>query len=192
MNNRYNFFAKARVDTFCRKDDYYPVLNNILFDGGKAVATNGCVLIVADVSEISNLKQCDIDKLNGHQINSKMYREILKYDNIKVTDEGIECVKHENTQDEIRVVYKFKSKQDQSKFVNYKNIIESESKNALSSKEFKTSFSCESIKKVIGVFGASYMDLKFTSNSNGVIIKFDGMNDTYILIKQKESECNFD
>ena len=152
MNNRYNFFAKARLDLCCSEDEDRPVLGNILFEDGKAIVTNGRVLIVTDIAEISNLEQGDIDKLNGHLVNAKMYREILRYGNIKVVDDGIECVKYIGTLNEMTVLYKFRNKDDQGVFPNYKSIYKQKPMNKLSSKEFKTSFLCESLNIILGIF----------------------------------------
>ena len=64
--------------------------------------------------------------------------------------------------------------------------------NKLSSKEFKTSFLCESLNIILGIFNANNIDFKFSSESNSVIFMFDGLPNTYGMIIQSESECNFD
>lgn len=191
MNNRYNFFAKARLDLCCSNDDFRPVLGNILFEDGKAIVTNGRVLIVTDISEISNLQKDDIDKLNGHLVNSKMYREILRYGNINITDDGIECVKYIGTLNEMHVLYKFGNKEDKGIFPKYKNIYKQKPLNKLSKNEFKTSFLCESINIILSIFNANHVDFKFSSESNSVMFMFDGLPNTYGMIMQSESECDF-
>ena len=53
--NIYNFNKNAKMNLLCPKDELRPVLNCIYFDEGNAIATNGHVILVSPVKEISNL-----------------------------------------------------------------------------------------------------------------------------------------
>ena len=87
--NIYNFNKNAKMNLLCPKDELRPVLNCIYFDEGNAIATNGHVILVSPVKEISNLSDEDIEKLNGKLIDGNDYKDLLKFDVIRVETDGI-------------------------------------------------------------------------------------------------------
>ena len=91
---RYNFNEKAKLYKVCANDHYRPTLNNVFFDSGKAIASNGHTMIVAPINQISNLEDDMIEKLNGKMINGRSYKKLLEYDFISdIDNEGITCTK---------------------------------------------------------------------------------------------------
>ena len=86
---RYNFNKYAKMNLLCPKDGLRPVLACIYFDEGNAIASDGYVMLVTPVSEISNLSDEDIEKLNGKLIDCNDYKDLLKFDVIKVESDGI-------------------------------------------------------------------------------------------------------
>ena len=86
---RYNFNKYAKMNLLCLKDELRSVLACIYFDEGNAIASDGHVMLVTPVSEISNLSDEDIEKLNGKLIDCNDYKDLLKFDVIKVEPDGI-------------------------------------------------------------------------------------------------------
>ena len=86
---RYNFNKYAKMNLLCLKDELRSVLACIYFDEGNAIASDGHVMLVTPVSEISNLSDEDIEKLNGKLIDCNDYKDLLKFDVIKVESDGI-------------------------------------------------------------------------------------------------------
>ena len=89
MKSRYNFNKYAKMNLLCPKDGLRPVLACIYFDEGNAIASDGHAMLVSPVREISNLSDEDIEKLNGKLIDSNSYKDLLKFDVIRVETDGI-------------------------------------------------------------------------------------------------------
>ena len=86
---RYNFNKNAKLNLLCPKDELRPLLACIYFDEGNAIASDGYVILVSPVREISNLSDEDIEKLNGKLIDCNDYKDLLKFEVIKVEPDGI-------------------------------------------------------------------------------------------------------
>ena len=183
MNYRYNFYKKAKIHLCCEYNDLRPVFGFIKFEDGKAIATNDLLILIADIKEISNLEDDDINKLNGHLISSFMYNEILRYDEIKVTDKGIECVGNKSRYDEIHAFYKFDKSESSYNFPNYKEAILKSTTHNLPKDEFYVAIKKSTFDKALDAVGASYIDLKFTSSNGAIHFKFCDMPNTEGVIK---------
>ncbi len=90
---RINFNKNVRMDLACAKDELRPALGCIYFKDGYAYASDAHILIKNDISEISTLDQEGIEKLDGKLLNADSYKNLLKYDKISISDDGIECTK---------------------------------------------------------------------------------------------------
>lgn len=86
---RYNFNKNAKLNLLCPNDELRPVLNCIYFNECNAISTDGHALLVVPVKEISTLSDEDIDKLNGKLIDGSDYKDLLKFDTIRVETDGI-------------------------------------------------------------------------------------------------------
>ena len=86
---RYNFNKNAKLNLLCPKDGLSPLLACIYFNECNAIATDGYAMLVSPVREISNLSDEDIEKLNGKLIDCNDYKDLLKFDVIKVEPDGI-------------------------------------------------------------------------------------------------------
>ena len=86
---RYNFNKNIKIHTICSSDDIRENIQCIYFHEGNAFATDGHIMITADMKEISNLKDEDIEKLNGKMIHSTHFKEIVKHWIISIEDDGI-------------------------------------------------------------------------------------------------------
>jgi len=75
----------------CSNDDFQYALQHIYFHEGKAIATEGHVLIIVPISEISTFPEEQIKLLEGKFLHFSQYKEILKYDFAEITDQGIVC-----------------------------------------------------------------------------------------------------
>ena len=89
MKSRYNFNKYAKMNLLCSKNELRPVLAYIYFNECNAIASDGYAILVSPVREISNLSDEDIEKLNGKLIDSNSYKDLLKFDVIRVETDGI-------------------------------------------------------------------------------------------------------
>jgi len=90
---RINFNKSVKMHEACEKGKTRPVLGFIFFKDGYAYASDASVLVKNNLQECSSLAKGQIEELNGKLLSAKSYAEILKYDTITVSDEGIEAVK---------------------------------------------------------------------------------------------------
>lgn len=103
---RYNFNKSAKLYKAASDDFLRPLINDIYFKDGNAIATDNHVIIKAPIKEISNLRENDIKKMEGKFLNRENYKKMLSYRVIKkITSKGIVC---ENTYDS--VVFPFTKK----------------------------------------------------------------------------------
>jgi len=120
---RYNFNKGINLYKCCSYDDLRPVMNCILFQDNNAIASDGRIIVVAPLSEISNLVKEDMEKLNGKLIYRDAFKEILRYDRIKEIDnEGI-ILSRESNEFSIKVLF---NHSDISKYPDYKKAMEIE------------------------------------------------------------------
>jgi hypothetical protein len=119
--NKYNFISRAsHLCNLCADDELRPVLNTIFFDEGNAVVTDGHVLFVVPIVEISNLEGADIAKLEGKLINKAAFKELLKFDKIiAVENDGI-CVEKTNFTTSYKVKIHFA---DDGVYPKYKSVM---------------------------------------------------------------------
>lgn len=76
----------------CSKDVLRPAaMQCIFFNNGFAYATDAYILVRNRISEISGLNEAEIEALNGKFLHADFYKDMLKYDNIVITEDGIEC-----------------------------------------------------------------------------------------------------
>lgn len=95
---RYNFYKSCQMNLACSYDnEFRPSLCWVYFKNGFAYASNGYILVKNRISECSNLNQEDIDALDGKLLHRDSYKDILKYDTISISENGIECKKCGNT-----------------------------------------------------------------------------------------------
>lgn len=90
---RKKFNKEIKMHLACGNDNLHKELEYIYFKYGYAYASNGHVLIKNKISEIASLRDEEIELLNGKSIHSSSYKEMLKYDAITITENGIECEK---------------------------------------------------------------------------------------------------
>lgn len=88
-----NFNKKLRIDYACGSDKLRPAMQLIHFENGYAYATNAHIAVKNKLSECSDLRDDQIEKLNGKNLHKDTFREILKYDNIEIDSKGIEVYK---------------------------------------------------------------------------------------------------
>lgn len=94
---RFNFDKSCQMHLACSYDeDFRPSQCCVYFKDGFAYATDSHILVKNRISECSNLDQETIDALDGKLLHRNFYKEILKYDTISVSEEGIECKKGSN------------------------------------------------------------------------------------------------
>lgn len=89
-----NFNKKVQMHLACIKgDDFRKELECIYFNNGFAYATDTHILVRNHISEISGLNEAEIEALNGKFLHADFYKDMLKYDNIMIAEDGIECTK---------------------------------------------------------------------------------------------------
>lgn len=92
--SRRNFDKKVKMHLACApKDGVRKEMACIYFKDGFAYATDGCILVKNRISEISTFSEEEIAALDGKMLPAEHYKDILKYDECLISDEGIEAVK---------------------------------------------------------------------------------------------------
>lgn len=91
---RNNFDKKVQMHLAC--SGYSPTRPEkccIYFRNGFAYASDGYILAKNRISEISGLEDHEITALDGKFLHADFYKDMLKYDNIMIAEDGIECSK---------------------------------------------------------------------------------------------------
>ena len=86
---RINFNGNARLYNICAVDTLREAINHIYFDKGNAVCSDGHIMAVFKISEISNLSEEQIKLLEGKFIHHNAFREMLKYNEIVIESDFI-------------------------------------------------------------------------------------------------------
>lgn len=92
---RVNFNKGLRMDLACATDELRPAMNCIHFENGYAYASDGHILVKNFLSECTSIPEEQIEKLNGKNIHRDAYKQIIKYDEIIISEDGIEANKGE-------------------------------------------------------------------------------------------------
>ena len=94
---RVNFNKQLHMHLACANDDLRVVMEYIYFQDGFSYASDAHVLVKNDLSICSSIPIEQIEILNGKLLHKDAYKEILKYDVIDISEEGIQCKKGNNT-----------------------------------------------------------------------------------------------
>lgn len=91
---RKNFDKNVKMHLACaKKESQRPIMACIYFKNGFAYATDGIVLVKNRLSEMSSFDEDEIQSLDGKFLPADFYKDMLKYDECLISDEGIECHK---------------------------------------------------------------------------------------------------
>lgn len=88
-----NFDKKVQMHLACSKNELRKEMQCVYFKDGFAYASDGIILVKNRISEISGLEECEAEALNGKFLHADLYKDMLKYDNIMIAEDGIECSK---------------------------------------------------------------------------------------------------
>ena len=89
-----NFNKKVQMHLACSGySPTRPEMCCIYFRNGFAYASDGHILAKNRISEISGLEDHEITALDGKFLHANFYKDMLKYDNIMIAEDGIECSK---------------------------------------------------------------------------------------------------
>lgn len=89
-----NFNKKVQMHLACsKKNELRREMECVYFKNGFAYASNGIILVKNRISEISGLEECEIAALDGKFLYADFYKDMLKYDNIMIAEDGVECDK---------------------------------------------------------------------------------------------------
>ncbi|GAE83370.1 hypothetical protein [Bacteroides reticulotermitis] len=88
---RHNFNKGIALHLVCSTDQLRVVMQCIYFKDGYAYASNGHVLIKANMSEISSFSDAEISNLDGKFLHGDSFKEIVKCDVAKISDDGFIC-----------------------------------------------------------------------------------------------------
>lgn len=117
--NRINFEASYKLHLCCdKKSKNYS--KYIYFDGDLAVATDGHVLIIIPINEICNLSEDQKELLSGKYLDCISYENILKFNQIEITEKGIVAKKATKTGGVSTEEFTFA---DDVRYPNYKAIL---------------------------------------------------------------------
>lgn len=114
-----NFYKKVQMHLACTYDDMRPQMKCVYFKSGFAYATDGVILVKNRLDEMSSFEQADIDALDGKFLPAQFYKDILKYDDCLISDEGIECHKGDD-----KAFFYFMNFEDDVKYPNVDKVLE--------------------------------------------------------------------
>lgn len=94
---RKNFDKGVRMDLACAdKDNLSSVMSCVYFKDGFAYATDSVILVKNRISEFSTFAAAEIEALDGKYLPADFYKDILRYDECLISEEGIECHKDDD------------------------------------------------------------------------------------------------
>ena len=190
IDNTYNFKKRAKLHLCCPDDCFQPAMNNIYFDEGHAIATDGHILICADLHVISNLNDGDIEKLNGKLLNGASYKELLKYPTIHITDTAIEATKAIGVYGSMDVSFKFT---EDTTYPNYKSVLDNigvpEKEDEQVPKIFNTGINIKSLKRLADAVSSDFVDLRYTSRHGAIEVIFSPIYDIRAIIMPRIPQC---
>lgn len=188
--NTYNFWKGAKLHLCCSNDDFRPAMNNIYFDEGHAIATDGHILICADIHDISDLNDEDIERLNGKLLNSASYKELLKYPTIRITDTAIEATKALGVYGSMNVSFRFT---EDTTYPNYKSVLDDigvpEKEEEQVPKTFNTGLNIKSLKRLADAVSSDFVDLRYTSRHGAIEAIFSPIYDVRAIIMPRIPQC---
>ena len=94
---KYNFNKLNELHLVASISNLRPCLKCIYFDDFSAIVSDGYAILKMPVNRISNLKIEDIHKLNGRLIKAEDYKQIVKFETISISDDGITATKGEKS-----------------------------------------------------------------------------------------------
>lgn len=86
---RINFNKNAKLHEICAIDKLRESMEYVYFDEGNAVCSDGHIMAVFKIAEISTIGQEQIELLEGKFIHRTAFKEMLKYDEIFIESEFI-------------------------------------------------------------------------------------------------------
>ena len=86
---RINFNKNAKLHEICAIDELRESVEYVYFDEGNAVCSDGYIMAIFKISEISTIGEEQIKLLEGKFIHRTAFKEMLKYDEILVESEFI-------------------------------------------------------------------------------------------------------
>lgn len=89
--NKNNFKKSVKMHLACKPDPLRPAYGYIQFKDGFAYASDGHIAVKNRIEEISGLNPAEIEALDGKFLQSEFYRDMLKYEEILIAEDGIEC-----------------------------------------------------------------------------------------------------
>lgn len=152
---------KAKLNLACGKDEQRPILNHIYFSEGKAIATDGHILIAQDLDLNEFEDNISLDMFEGKYLHSEVFKEVFKYNILGVDEEGLLCIKE-------NISCKFLWSKPFDKFPNWKNVIPE--KRASLPNLFLHPFKLAALEKVM-IDSDKGMKLTFSGETSGIIVE---------------------
>lgn len=90
---RKNFNKNAQMHLACEKNELRPAFACVHFKDGFAYASNSLILVRNPVSEISTFDKQEAAALDGKSLHMDFYKDMLKYDEVLISEDGVECHK---------------------------------------------------------------------------------------------------
>ena len=120
MKNRKsnNFISPLHLACDQDKDTLRPVFSHVHFSNNNAYATNGNMIIRQPLNYSSVI---NYENLNGKMIHKDVFKDILKYDIVKATPEGLEC-----SNDKLSVFIKYSTLEASYQVPNFEEYLNNE------------------------------------------------------------------
>jgi len=111
---------RKKLSIACSNNDLRPVLQCIYFDEGFAVATDAHIIVKQSLRE-HGFNEVEIEIMNGKFLHKDAFNEVFRYDNVKVSEEGFNCIDKKNN---VSALIRFSH--IEGKYPNYKSLFETD------------------------------------------------------------------
>ena len=161
--DRTNFNKDVKMQCACSNDTLRPAMSCIYFKDGFAYASDAYILVKNSLQECSTISAAQIELLNDKYLPAKSYANILKYDDIIISEDGIEAIKDGN-----KVFFYFAK---DLKFPDAEKVIQ-ESLNKPKVQSFEVGLNIDMLIKLNkALCGAEKCKLQFTGEGSAVILQ---------------------
>lgn len=173
-----NFYKDVQMHLACATDGMRSQMKCVYFKSGFAYATDGVILVKNRLDEMSSFEQADIEALDGKFLPAQFYKDILKYDDCLISDEGIEC----HTGDDKAFFY-FMDFKDDVKYPNADKVLE-EALNAMTVPLPAIAFDIKNMERMRkALSGIERCVAMFKGTNNPIVFQsIDGMSSSIGLV----------
>jgi hypothetical protein len=168
---RINFNKNAKLHEICAIDELRESMEYVYFDEGNAVCSEGHIMAIFKISEISTIGEEQIKLLEGKFIHRSAFKEMLKYNEIVVESDFITA---KGNGFDVRFTLK-----SDIKYPNYKKVISDAI--AYQGKKEKVTIDSKLLDLLQRCVGSTGSIINMSTGLQGMIVGYPSM-ESYALI----------